>query len=301
MKTVQNLLCDLSTLGFDKVKLVMDRGFYSEANINALLKEHLKFIVATKISLSIVRAELDKIYDELATFPNLNEQYDVYSQTVMREWDYVQERPYKGDVIRYKRRVYIHLYYNIDKSAEDQRNFDRKLLTCKRELLSEQRIKEPESFYKKYFEVKETLKRGIQVEVKQDAINQAKRYYGYFAFLSNEKMDSITALELYRNKDVIEKAFGNLKERLNMRRTLVSSEKSLDGKLFTAFVGLEILSYIKLHMQQKTLFSDYTLQSFLDKLDVIECFENPGYELCIGEVLEKQKKLYEAMDVLPPA
>jgi len=301
VKTVQNLLCDLSTLGFDKVKLVMDRGFYSEANINALLKEHLKFIVATKVSLSIVRAELDKIYDELATFPNLNEQYDVYSQTVMTEWDYVQERPYKGDVIRDKRRVYIHLYYNIDKSAEDQRNFDRKLLTCKRELLSEQRIKEHESFYKKYFEVKETPKRGIQVEVKQDAINQAKRYYGYFAFLSNEKMDSITALELYRNKDVIEKAFGNLKERLNMRRTLVSSEKSLDGKLFTAFVGLEILSYIKLHIQQKKLFSDYTLQSFLDKLDVIECFENPGYELRIGEVLEKQKKLYEAMDVLPPA
>ncbi len=27
---------------------------------------------------------------------------------------------------------------------------------------------------------------------KQDAVNKAKRYYGYFALLSNEKMDSIT-------------------------------------------------------------------------------------------------------------
>ena len=37
-------------------------------------------------------------------------------------------------------------------------------------------------------------------------------------------MDAVTAPELYRNKDVVEKAFGNLKERLNMRRALVSPE-----------------------------------------------------------------------------
>jgi len=301
VKTLQSLLSDLSVLGFEKVKLVMDRGFYSEANINALFKEHLKFIVAVKASLSIVRRELDKIYDELATFPNLNEQYDVYCQTVMTDWDYVQERPYKGDVVSDKRRVYVHLYYNIDKAAEDQKNFDRKLLAYKKELLVDHHIQEHESFYKKYFEVTKTPKRGIHVEAKQDAINKAKRYYGYFALLSNEKMDSIAALELYRNKDVVEKAFGNLKDRLNMRRTLVSSEKSLDGKLFTAFIGLEILSYIKLRMQKEKLFADYTLQSFLDKLDVIECFENPSCELRVGEVLEKQKKLYAAMDVLPPA
>ena len=67
--------------------------------------------------------------------------------------------------------------------------------------------------------------------------------------ITNETMDAITVLELYRNKDVVEKAFGNLKERLNMRRNLVSSEKSLDGKLFVQFVALIYLSYIKKQMQ----------------------------------------------------
>jgi transposase len=42
-------------------------------------------------------------------------------------------------------------------------------------------------------------------------------------------MDAVTALEIYRNKDVVEKAFGNLKERLNIHRNLVSSEKSHQG------------------------------------------------------------------------
>ena len=45
-------------------------------------------------------------------------------------------------------------------------------------------------------------------------------------------MDAITALETYRNRDLVEKAFGNLKEKLNLRRALVSSETGLSGKLF---------------------------------------------------------------------
>lgn len=38
VSTVNRLLTDFEVLGFGKMKLVMDRGFYSEANINLLMK-----------------------------------------------------------------------------------------------------------------------------------------------------------------------------------------------------------------------------------------------------------------------
>lgn len=114
-------------------------------------------------------------------------------------------------------------------------------------------------------------------------------------------MDAMTALELYRNKDLIKKAFGNIKNRLNLRRLLVSSEKSLDGKLFVAFVALIHLSYIKKHMQEPGLYQNYTIQSVLDKFDIIECFEHLGYDLRVGEVLQSKKKIYEALGITPPA
>lgn len=163
------------------------------------------------------------------------------------------------------------------------------------------RTPEHESFYKKYFEIKETPVRGMQVTVKEDAVRKNKRYYGYFTLMSNEKMDAMTALQLYRNKDLIEKAFGNIKDRLNLRRLLVSSERSLDGKLFVSFVALIYVSYIKNRMQETGLFKDYTVQSLLDKLDIIECFENPGHDLRVGEVLSNQKQIYEALAITPPA
>jgi transposase len=212
----------------------------------------------------------------------------------------VQEHPYKGEAIREPRRLYIHYYYNIDKAAEDEKAFDRRLIALKQELESGKRVPKHEKLHQKYFTVKTTPKRGTQVTVREENARNAKRYYGFFALITNETMDAVTALELCRNKDVVEKAFGNLKERLNMRRALVSSEQSLEGKLFVQFVALIYLSYIKKQMQMKGLLKDYTLPSILDKLDVIECFEQPGKSLRVGEMLEKQKQLYHDMGVNPP-
>jgi transposase len=299
-KTVKNLLADLDILGFSKVRLVMDKGFYSEDNINALFKERLKFLISVKTSLAFVRKELDAVYEGFRAFEYYSEKYELYCRTVQTEWLYTRRRPYKGDTLSEPRRIYIHYYYNIDKAAEDEKAFDRKLVLLRHELESGKRVPEHENLYKKYFETKTTPKRGTKATIDERVVREAKRYYGFFALLTNETMDATTALELYRNKDVVEKAFGNLKERLNMRRTLVSSEQSLDGKLFVEFMALVYLSYIKKQMQETDLFKSYTLQGALDKIDVIECFEEPGRKLRIGELLEKQKEIYKNLGVAPP-
>jgi transposase len=252
------------------------------------------------MDLKFVRNELDKIYDDFRHFEHYNETYQLYAHTVRTQWDYTQQRPYKGDALKESKRLYIHYYYNIDQAAEDEKNFDKDLMDLKHEIESGKRVADHERRYKKFFIVKSTPKRGIKVTVNEEAVQQAKRYFGFFALISNETMDAMTALAIYRNKDLVEKAFGNLKERLNMRRTLVSSEKSLDGKLFVQFVALIYLSYIKKQMQDQGLFKSYTLQGVLDQLDVIECFKHPGKKLRVGEILSKQLELYSKLGVLPP-
>jgi transposase len=299
-KTIKNLLADFNILGYPKVKLVMDRGFYSEKNINALYKDHLKFLMSAKMSLSLIKNALDPIYNDFRSFENYSEKYELYCRTVQSDWHYSQDRPNKWDTLEDKRRIYIHYYFNIDKAAEDEKRFDKNLIALRRELESGKKVPEHESQYKKYFDTKTTPKRGTTAMIKEDVVKAAKRYYGYFALITNDTMDAITALEIYRNKDLVEKAFGNLKERLNMRRTLVSSEQSLDGKLFVEFLALIYLSYIKKQMQDTNLFKDYTIQGVLDKLDVIECFEEPHQKLRLGEILEKQIALYNNLGIDPP-
>ena len=103
-----------------------------------------------------------------------------------------------------------------------------------------------------------------------------------------------------RMKDVVEKAFGNIKDRLNMRRLLVSSEKGLDGKIFTEFVALILVSYLDHKMKESGLYSKYTMQALLDKLDILECLEDANHSLRIGEMLNKQAAIYEALGIEAP-
>ena len=299
VKTVKSLLAELDVLGLNKVKLVMDRGFYSVSNINGLLKEHLKFLVGVKTNVKVVNQALETAHESIRDFRNFNATMNTYGITVPTDWDYTMARPYKGDVIAAKKRVYLQLFHNLDKGTEDEIAFDKRIAALYNELQTDKRIAAHEKQYKQFFTVKRTPKRGIQIVIKEEELKKARRYFGYFALITNDKMDAFTALKTYRMKDVVEKAFGNIKERLNMRRLLVSSERSLEGKLFVEFIALILISAIHKQLQDAEIYKKYSMHQVLDKLDVIECFEAPGCKTRIGEVLKEQTDLYEMMGVKP--
>ncbi|MDB4868159.1 MAG: transposase, family [Cohnella sp.] len=300
VKTVKNLIADMDFLGYKKIKLVMDRGFYSEDNINELYQNNLKFLIATKLSLKFVKTELDQVRDSLRSWTNYSQKYELYACARKIDWSYSQNRPYKGDTLKGERRMYLHLYFNSERAMEDEKELNSRLSALQEEIESGKRSAENEKSYAKYFDIKTTPVRGTKATAKQKAMDEAKMNYGYFALISNEINDPIKALEVYRNKDLVEKAFGNLKERLNLRRLSVSSDASLDGKLFVEFIALIYLSYLKKQMQDQDLFKTYTMQRLLDDLDIIECFEQPGAQIRIGEVTKRQAALYEKIGISPP-
>ena len=299
VKTIRELLRELDVLGYEKIKLVMDRGYYSADNINALYKDHMKFLRGTSTSVSFAKSFIRDIgvRKDHYEYYNSNLELYVFSKTIA--WDYEQERPYKGDVIREERRMYLHLYFNPERYADDGKVFNRKMNTLKEELLSGHRIPEHEKDYSRYFEIKDTPKRGISISVKQDAVDAAHERYGFFVLISNEVKEPVTALSLYRMRDIVEKAFWNVKERLNLRRTMTSSDSSLEGKLFVEFVALIYLSYIQKKMEERGLFAKYTMHELLDELDVIECFTEPGKAPIQGEVLKKQEQIFRDLGVMP--
>ncbi|SDA41556.1 Transposase DDE domain-containing protein [Butyrivibrio sp. INlla18] len=299
-KTVKHLLEDLDILGFGKTKFVMDRGFYSEDNINGLYREHVKFLVGVKLSLKFIKKNLDDVYDDIRMFNNFDEGLNTYGLTVSAEWNYTQDRPYKGDTLEEKRRIYIHYFYSIERGADEEQAFDKRIMDYCNELLSGKPVEDHKKAYARFFEVKDTPVRGRQVYYKEDEIKAARKHIGYFAIITNEKMDAFTALHLYRMKDVVEKAFGNLKERLNMRRLLAKSEKNLDGKIFNEFIALILISHLDHKMKETDLYKTYTMQQLLDKLDVLECYEDEKRALRIGELLDKQADIYRTLGVALP-
>jgi len=300
VKTLRKLLADMNTLGYEKIKVILDRGFFSAANINDMYHHHMKFLIAAKLSLKIVQTHLDAVREKMRNWTHYHQDYQLYAFSLPIVWDYVQDRPYRGDTLKADRRMYLHLYYSPDRALEDEKAFNSRLVNLQRELESGECHPDHEKQYTKYFEVKNTPVRGTKVTTREDAIAEAKRNYGYFALMSNEIKDPVEALSIYRNKDLVEKAFENLKDRLNLRRLAVSSGQSLDGKLFVQFIALIYLSYITRKMQENKLFKDHTMQEVLDDLDMIECFEVPGQKLQVGEITKHQSDLFSRLGITPP-
>ena len=122
------MLADFDAMCFEKVKLVMDKSFFSIGNINGLFKERLKFLVSAGILLKFIRNELDKAYDYLQSFEYYSKDHQLYLMMVPYEWDYTWVRLNKGYVLEEKRQIYVHLYYNLGRALEDQKHFDLKFM-----------------------------------------------------------------------------------------------------------------------------------------------------------------------------
>lgn len=83
---VIKLLDDLEAFEIDKTKLSTDRGFYSKANIDALLGQHLKPLIRIRTGIKLDWTNLLDHMKELYQFQNYDDNSGVYGITVMTEY-----------------------------------------------------------------------------------------------------------------------------------------------------------------------------------------------------------------------
>jgi len=299
--TIRKLLKDIDFIQINKLKLVLDRGFYSAKNINALYKGHHKFLLSVKINNGFISDFLEEAKTGIHDFSHYDANQDVYHFGRMAEWPYEQPNRHGDIVIKEARRIYIHIYYNGQRAEDEKTRFYKSLAGAEAALKDGFELTEAQlSLVEKYFIVKETPKRGMQIKYNDEAIKKHTERSGYFALLSNEIKDSPRALEIYRKKDMVEKAFDNLKERLGMKRTTVFSDQTLAGKFFVQFLSLMFISYIHKHMRDNHLYRNNTMQSLFDSLDVIERYDYDKQRYHCSEMTKKQKEMYAYFGATSP-
>ena len=129
------------------------------------------------------------------------------------------------------------------------------------------KIKEHASYYDRFFLVHETPVRGINVDFNEDAINRHKRnHIGWFVLVTNHIKDKTKALELYRNKDAVEKCFDDLKNDLDMKRLRIHSAAAMEGRIFIQFIALLITTRLKQVMNEAGWFKFHDLLKVISEM-----------------------------------
>jgi hypothetical protein len=296
VSTVRSLLADARQWGVGRMRLCLDRGFYSKANIDALMGEHMKFLVGLKTSYTYVASAIDEYAHDLRNWQNYDNDAHVFGLRVPYAWNYEHTSPRTGDKAETSKRAYLHLYYLPERVAKDEEEMGQLLSCLFGELQSGNRKEGHEALYERYFK----RIRGGSYVGRDEVIKAERERFGYFALLSNDAtLTARGALTVYRNKDMIEKAFGDIKERLDFRTPKVENSETLRGKLCAVFVSLILASELRRRMDEAKLYGRYTLQGLLDELEAIERYECEGHRPRVLTVTKKQRELYEALNVEP--
>lgn len=290
--TLHNILKTFKALEAKTLNYVMDKGFYSKKNVDELLSSRDKFILSVPLNNKWVQHAIDDIYEVI----HGPEGYQKIDDEIL----YVHSRLYpwgKGN-----RRCYLHLYYNAQARANAVDRFTEELVGYKEELESGKVINAHQEAYDAFFVLKTTPKRGMRVSYNTKAVNQyINRYAGFQALLTNSVKNPTESLRIYRDKDVVEKCFDDLKNQLDMKRLRMHSSATVDGRLFVQFIALIYMSAIRKEMRRSGLVKKYTVRELLQEMETLTKVKYSGkYGHILTEMTKPQRKILQDLGIALP-
>lgn len=260
--TIENALAQLSVLGVRSAEVLTDNGYYSESNLSEMLQKGFGFVTLVKTSIKWVRTELDSHMDDFHTVSSTCPfDTSTHGITVMLMHDFKKTRKSashkngarKGSVETFRRRVYLHIYFNAARQAEERTAFETDLMELKTLLengldageLPEQSRKK----IRKYMSIR-TWGEKTTVSFNDKACREAYKYHGYFVLVSNREKDCFECLRKYRRRETIESFFEAGKQHADGTRIRVWGTDTLRGRMFVQFVALCYYEYFGEQIRQ---------------------------------------------------
>lgn len=278
-------------LGFQKLFLMMDRGYMSREALNALKKDN-KFAVMCPSNLVFVReliaANRQEIKDRENHYIPSENIYGIHVPGV--EYDGEQYDAY--------------VFYDGVRAQEERESIHNRLNFWQADVMNRKRYSEAlRRRYAPYLnvvktETKDSEGRNFSVKVNHDKVQEYIDDAGYFVILSNAGLPVDRMIEIARMRDRGEKAFRRLKYHFGLTKTYTHSTATYHGKMFIAFVALIIVEsfryFAKEILKSKTSMTTKTLLAELRKYQ-IRYTKNGKWEPQYA-MTASQKRIFKLLD-----
>ncbi|WP_320042999.1 transposase [uncultured Desulfobacter sp.] len=246
--SIENTLTQLKCLHLEKPLVVTDNGYYSQKNMMEFSLRNVKFLTLVDPNITWIRETVDALRPSIASMSStcpFDPSICGATSCLTHQFSKVRQRSRNGTAAgekeTFSRRLYVHIYYSPDNEAKTELAFRKDLLDLKM-LVEENTTEFTESAQRKIDKYLTSSRKGrggqLKVGFNDEAIAEAKKYFGYFALVSNQAMDTFTALENYRLREKIEELFAVQKGRLDGARPRTWYPDNLRGRQFTQFVSL---------------------------------------------------------------
>jgi len=240
--------------GRKKLVLVMDRVFFSGRNVKTLLEKQCEFLMAVPFnsnwSKALVKEQRGKI-DRVSNLINTS------------------ESPIRG--IRKKIdfsgfRINAHLFYDPENEIR-YRNYLYDFVSCLKKMVE---TEEPVTAFKKDIDKYLLFGKDNSVKINESVLERELETNGWHLIIGNGNITAQKAHDIYRKKDVVEKAFMKYKNLLGFHRLRVHTDVRMKNKLFVGFISLIIVSYIHKVMKEKDLYNNMSMEKLFITLSKLK-------------------------------
>ena len=287
---LKHMVSDNCFIENQKARFVMDRGFYSAENLQYLVSEGCRFVIALPRSLKYCAELIRKHRGELID----HSQYRLGNGL-----------PYGKafDVTELGFRMRVHLYYSPEKAVLESESLYELLDRQERELSMMEEPPDRKLRYDRYFHINRARDGKLGYIRNYKAIDEQLAQGGFFLIAETDfKKTSGEILELYRRRDVVEKSFDDLKNELDMKRLRCHGSETAQGKTFVAFLALIVRSYMLGKLTPMLRQNSYPFQKILLELDKISSFtlSANAKPLLTNPLSKLQRTIFETLEIPIP-
>jgi len=294
VSTLESTLSLASGVGLNRLTLVMDKGFSSVKNINAMLDGPLasRFVISLPFTMNFAKELASSHRDSIDVLDNTM----VLGRDILR--GITKERVWNSS----KHKVYAHVYYNATKAAEARNNLYGYATSLAEMAAADPEDKKHVSEFKKYLIIRKSKKTGAgyTINIRRGVIDKQLANTGWLVLISNHISSAKNALKIYRAKDVVEKGFLRLKKQLDLHRLRVHSDTAMRSKAFVGFVSLILTSHLHNVMLSNDLYKSFTMLELIRHLEKLRVQYISGSRILYPLTLT-QKTILKAFDVDIPA
>lgn len=272
--------------GCKDIGFILDRGYFSMRNIRYFEKNGYDYILMSKGNAMFIREVIEEYGAILKNgYTHYLDEYELYGTTI------------ETTLFSSSKKQYVHVYYNGQEAEKEKIQINKQFQKKDEELQDRvgkklQRKEEVQS-YEKYYKLRYDENGYFQNYQRKDReIRKLIERAGFFTIVTSKKMEAKRALELYRDRDAVEKIFRMEKSYLGCDVFRVHTDEKLESKVFVSFIALIMRNEI--YKQTKELYKknrkEYTVPKVLQEMNRLRLVKLGDEKYHLRYVLTKKQK-----------
>ena len=293
VSTLKNTIKKINAQGVRNYTLIMDRGFFSTANVEELVSSNLSFIIPPASTLKSVKEAISAIHSSIddPQYLKLHQKEPLFVMPVNIEIGEIHLKGYAYYDQRREQQERNTLYKRLYDLMERLKSVNLKPWMNPGEVFREMARKDA-----KFIEWR-TADGKFEVVLRKNAISQAVNKLGKFILLYQGQFSWEECLSLYRGKDAVEKGFAILKNDIDLMPAHVRTDNTLRGYLFIAFLALILRMKLMRLMVEAGLSKKFSVEGLLTELEKIKVMMLPDGQKITTEVTKKQRQILDALNM----